>query len=61
MPGIIDSHVHVSFPVGFEYSDMGLRFECDGKQEAMDFMEDYIKKNPGLMCYKFMLEKKYLN
>lgn len=25
-PGIIDSHVHVTFPVGFEYSDMGLRF-----------------------------------
>ena len=60
MPGIIDSHVHVSFPVGFEYSDMGLRFECDGKQEALDFMADYIKKNPGLTRYKFMLEKKYL-
>ena len=61
MPGIIDSHVHVSFPVGFEYSDMGLRFECDGKQAAMDFMADYIRKNPGLTRYKFMLEKKYLN
>ena len=60
MPGIIDSHVHVSFPIGFEYSDMGTRFECNGKQEAMDFMEDYIKKNPGHTHYKFMLGKKYL-
>ena len=23
MPGIIDSHVHVTMPVGFEYKDMG--------------------------------------
>ena len=26
MPGIIDSHVHVTFPIGFEYNDMGMRF-----------------------------------
>jgi len=61
MPGIIDTHVHVTFPVGFEYSDYGHRFECDGKQEALDFMADYIAKNPGLKRYKFALEKKYLN
>ena len=61
MPGIIDSHVHVTFPVGFEYSDMGQRFECDGKQGALDFMSNYIKENPGLARYKFVLEKKYLN
>ena len=60
MPGIIDSHVHVTFSVGFEYADMGLRFECDGKQEAMDFISDYIKKNPGIERYKFILEKKCL-
>lgn len=23
MPGIIDSHVHVTIPVGFEYADIG--------------------------------------
>ena len=61
MPGIIDSHVHVTFSVGFEYADIGLLFECDGKQEAMDFIADYIKKNPGIERYKFMLEKKCLN
>ena len=60
MPGIIDSHVHVTFPIGFEYDDIGLRFECDGKQGALDFMADYIRKNPGLKRYKFLLEKKYL-
>jgi predicted amidohydrolase YtcJ len=27
MPGIIDSHVHVTMPVGFEYTDMGMRIE----------------------------------
>ena len=61
MPGIIDSHIHVTFSVGFEYTDFGLRFECNGKQEALDFMADYIKKNPGIPRYKFVLEKKYLN
>jgi hypothetical protein len=40
---------------------MGLRFECNGKQEAFDFMKDYISKNPGLKRYRFLLEKKYLN
>ena len=58
MPGIIDTHVHVTFPVGFEYSDYGWRFECDGKQEALDIMADYIAKNPGLARYKFALDKK---
>ena len=61
MPGIIDSHVHVTFPIGFEYADFGERFECNGKQEALDYMADYIRKNPGLKRYKFMLDKKYLN
>lgn len=36
MPGIIDSHVHVTIPVGFEYADMGERLEPNGKQEALD-------------------------
>ena len=61
MPGIIDSHVHVTFSVGFEYTDFGLRFECNGKQEALNYMADYIRKNPGIPRYKFVLEKKFLN
>ena len=61
MPGIIDSHVHVTTGVGFEYADLGLRFECNGKQEALDFMEKYIKENPGQKRYRFYLERKYLN
>ena len=60
MPGIIDTHVHVTFPLGFEYTDIGERFMCNGKQEALDFMADYIKKNPGLERYKFILEKRCL-
>ena len=60
MPGIIDSHVHVTTPVGFEYADMGMRIECSGKQEALDIMADYIKKNPGEKRYRFILEKEFL-
>ncbi len=29
MPGIIDSHVHVTMPIGFEYKDMGEYIMCD--------------------------------
>ena len=29
MPGIIDRHVHVSFPIGLEYVDMGERLTDD--------------------------------
>ncbi|MBR0456054.1 MAG: amidohydrolase family protein [Firmicutes bacterium] len=61
MPGIIDSHVHVTMPVGFEYAEIGERIEGNGKQDILNVMADYISKNPGLGCYKFYLEKKYLN
>ena len=60
MPGIIDSHVHVTTGVAFEYADLGVRFECNGKQEALDFMAGYIKDNPGLSRYRFSLERKCL-
>ena len=60
MPGVIDTHVHVTFPIGFEYDDWGERIGCNGKQDIFDFMTDYIKKNPGLKRYKFVLEKKRL-
>ena len=61
MPAIIDSHVHVTIPVGFEYAEMGERLEPNGKQEALDIMAKLIKENPGLKRYRFLLEKKYLN
>ncbi len=61
MPGILDTHVHVTTSIGFEYADLGVRFECDGKQGALDFMADYIRKNPGLDRYRFTMEQKYLN
>jgi len=61
MPAIIDSHVHVTIPVGFEYAEMGERLEPKGKQEALDIMAKRIKENPGLKRYRFLLEKKFLN
>ena len=60
MPGIIDSHVHVTIPVGFEYAPMGERLEPNGKQEALDMMAKYIKENPGEKRYRFVLEKVFL-
>ena len=38
MPGIIDSHMHVTIPVGFEYAPMGERIEPNGKKEALEVM-----------------------
>ncbi len=61
MPSIIDSHVHVTIPVGFEYAEMGERLEPNGKQEALDIMASRIKENPGQKRYRFLLEKKFLN
>ena len=61
MPGILDTHVHVTIPVGFEYADMGMRIACNGKQEALDIMADHIKKNPGEKRYRFNVAKACLN
>ena len=61
MPGIIDSHVHVSTSTAFEYVDLGVLVLCPTKQECLDFMVDYIQKNPGLKRYRFALEKSALN
>jgi len=61
MPGIIDSHVHVTIGVAFDYTDLGVRFEPDDKQGAMDFMSAYIKEHPGQKCYRFLLERRFLN
>ena len=61
MPALLDTHVHVTTGVGLEYADMGMRIECNGKQEALDIMADYIKNNPGEKRYRFNMEKKCLN
>ena len=60
MPGIIDSHVHVTIGVAFDYVDLGVRFEPDGKKGAMDFMSSYIKEHPGQKRYRFLVERHYL-
>ena len=61
MPGIIDSHVHITIPVGFEYAPIGERLEPNGKQEALEIMAKYIKEHPGEKRYRFLLEKVFLN
>jgi len=57
MPAIIDSHVHITTGVGFEYTDLGVPVMCATKKECLDFMADYIRKNPGLKRYRFMMER----
>ena len=57
MPGIIDSHVHITTGVGFEYTDLGVPVMCATKKESLAFMADYIRKNPGLKRYRFMMER----
>ena len=61
MPGIIDSHVHITTGVGFEYTDLGVPVMCATKKESLAFMADYIQKNPGLKRYRFMMERTCLN
>ena len=61
MPGIIDSHVHVTMGTGFEYTDMGPYVACDSKKGALDFMADYIASNPDRNRYRFLLERVFLH
>ena len=60
MPGIIDSHVHVTLGVGCDYIDPGVLVPCAGKQAILDFMADSVRKNPDLKCHRFSLEQKLL-
>ena len=58
MPGIIDSHVHVTTSIGFAYMDPGEYIFCSSKKEALDFMAESIKNNPGLKRHRLILERK---
>ena len=57
LPGIIDSHVHITTGVGFEYTDLGVPVVCATKKDCLDFMAGYIAQNPGLERYRFMMER----
>ena len=61
MPGIIDSHAHVTWPIGFEYATIDGFIVCSGKQEALDIMAKVIREKPGLERYRFAMEQKSLN
>ena len=63
MPGIIDSHVHVTMGAGYDLigvTGFGEIIVCESKQGALDFIADYIQKHPGQDRYRFMLDKKHL-
>ena len=60
MPGIIDSHVHVTLSVGYEYLDYGTPIESSSKTEALEKMAEIIRKDPGQQQYRFFLERKSL-
>ena len=61
MPGIIDTHVHITTGVAFEYADLGEIITAGSKKEALDLMLEYIAKNPGLDPYRFMMARACLN
>ncbi len=61
MPGIIDSHVHVTLPVGFEYADIGKQIECRGKQKLLEIMTEYIAEHPGEKRYRFYFDRRFLD
>ena len=61
MPGIIDTHVHITTGVAFEFADLGVYVIANSKKEALDFMANNVKNNPGLDCYRFMLSRASLN
>ena len=61
MPGIIDTHVHITTGVAFEFADLGVYVFANSKKEALDFMANNAKNNPGLDCYRFMLSRASLN
>ena len=61
MPGIIDSHVHVTMGAGYDLvGEIGEILQCNSKQEALDIMAAYMRKNPGKARYRVMLDKKHL-
>ena len=61
MPGIIDSHVHVTMGAGYELvGTFGTIIKCNSKQSALDFIVDDMKKNPGKDRYCYILDKKHL-
>ena len=60
MPGIIDSHVHVTLGAGMWYIDFGPFIHCSSKQDALDKIADFIRNHPGQERYKFMLDRNYL-
>ncbi len=60
MPGIIDSHVHVTLPVGFEYAEIGEQIMSRGKQGLLDSMSDYVAEHPGEKRYRFLFDRKFL-
>ena len=62
MPGIIDSHVHVTMGLANEYADSGDWIQnCSGKKEILDFIANYVQERPGLDKYQFLLDKQFLN
>ena len=60
MPGIIDSHVHVTIGVGFDYIDPDVLVPCAAKQAILDAMADSVRKKPDLKCHHFSMEQKLL-
>ena len=60
MPGIYDTHTHVTIGVAFDYVDLGEYVPATSKQEALDFMAEHVRSNPDKEYYRFLMEKSSL-
>jgi hypothetical protein len=45
---------------GYEFATIGDRIGCFGKKNILDYMTDYMDKNPGMKRYCFFMDKKNL-
>ncbi|MBO6150539.1 MAG: amidohydrolase family protein [Clostridium sp.] len=61
IPGIVDSHIHITMGVGFDYLEPGESIMCEGKKDILGFMADFVRNHPGRPVYRFYLETKKLN
>jgi len=47
IPGIIDSHVHITTGVGFEYTDLGVPVMCDTKRTVWPLWRNISRTIPA--------------
>ena len=60
-PAFMDSHVHITVPIVFMFSPESLFIHCNGKNECLKIIENFITEHPGQERYNFDLPIGNLN